>query len=623
MRIIRPAGLIFFSVLLIMIVLFNIFFLDTMVKKTFINSGEEIFKSVVDIKKVDVQLLRSRLEIHGVQIADKDNEFKNLFEAEKIVFDYEFIPLLMKKVIIDNIELSGFATGTKRGKSGKLPEKRIKEIEKKEEKTKKENKVFAGISAKIKDKANNEIKKLPVTRTIDKAINLKDKKIEDLIKKEDTQSYKTIIQSKSRIEESKQQIENKINILNIEKRSEEIKQKADSFKSIKVSGVSDIPAAQAKLKELDAIKNEINSIKKDVDSIKNEVDQFVKFTANIPDDIQNAKDNDIQIIMSKMDLDVLNAKDIETAIVGPIWKSRIDKLFQIISFVNKHIPEGKKTKKKGYYQVVRKKGTDFHFLADKPSFWIKNIKMSKSDKTDGIGISGKITDLCFEQNLINKPCIAELNGKKQNKTIGVSIKIDRISDINDVYLIKASGFSTEDAGLNSMDYGNVKFVNGSIDAYIKANMDEKKIKIEGNVDISRIKFDASDKQDILFTVLSSIESMKININAVAVEPDFSISITSDILNKLDAALKKVYGKKMQEARAEIEKQLNNLIKNENDKLNQLSKQSTMDLKNKVSDITKNTQSLDTYVDNIKKDIIKKIGDTQKGTTDGVLKGMFK
>lgn len=623
MKIIRPAGIIFFSVFLSVFIVFNIFFLDATVKKLLISIGEEIFQSVVEIKKADVQLMKSKIEIQGLQIADKNNEFKNLFESEKIIFDYQFVPLLKKKVIIDNIELMGFATGTKRVKSGKLPPKRIKEITEKNEKTRKKNKLFDEISKKVGDKAKNEIKKLPVTKAVDKVVNLKDKKIEDIIKKEDLESYKTIMQSKSAVEESRKIIENKINSLKIEKRSEEIKQKADGFKSVKVSDVSDIPAAQEKLKELDSIKNEVNSIKKEVDLIKNETNQFVKYTMSIPDEIRAAKDKDIQGIMAKMDIDILNAKDIETAIVGPIWKSRIDKLFLVISFVNKYMPPGKKAKKKGYYEVVRKKGTDFRFVADKPSFWIKNIRFLKSDKTDGLGISGRITDLCFEQSLINKPCIAELSGKKENKTISISIKIDRTVDINDVYSIRALGFSTEEAGLNSMDYGNVKFVNGSVDANIMANMDEKKIKIEGNIDISRIKFDATDKQDILFAILSSVESMKINISAIAVDPDFNISVTSDILNRLDAALKKVYGKKMQEARAEVEKRLNGIIKNESEALDKQVNQSTADLGNKVNGLTNNTRSLDSYIDNIKNDIMKKISDSQKGTTDGVLKGLFK
>lgn len=623
MKIIRPAGIIFFFVFLLVVIVFNIFFLDSTVKKMLISMGEEIFQSVVEIKKVDVQLMKSKIEMQGLQIADKNSEFKNLFESEKIIFDYQFVPLLKKKVIIDNIELMGFATGTKRAKSGKLPPKRIKEITEKNEKARKENKLFDGISKKARDKAKNEIKKLPVTKVVDKTVNLKDKKIEDIIKKEDLESYKIIMQTKFTVEESRKTIENKINSLKIEKRFEEIKQKADGFKSVKVSGVSDIPAAQEKLKELDFIKNEVNSIKNEVDLIKYESNQFVKYTMSIPDGIRAAKDKDIQGIMAKMDIDILNAKDIETAIVGPIWKSRIDKLFQVISFVNKYMPPGKKAKKKGYYEVVRKKGTDFQFVADQPSFWIKNIRFLKSDKTDGLGISGRITDLCFEQSLINKPCTAELSGKKGNKTILISIKIDRTIDINDFYSIRALGFSTEEAGLNSMDYGNVKFVNGSVDANIRANMDEKKIKIEGNTEISGIKFDAADKQDILFAILSSVGSMKINISAIAVDPDFNISVTSDILNRLDAALKKVYGKKMQEAREEVEKKLNGIIKNEIEALDKQVNQLTADLGNKVNGLINNTRSLDSYIDNIKNDIMKKISDSQKGTTDGVLKGLFK
>ncbi len=623
MKIIRPAGIIFFFIILLSVVIFNIFFMDSILKKVLINTGEEIFKASVEIKKLNLQLTKSKIELQGLQIADKDNEFRNIFEADKIVFDCEFISLLRKKVIIDNVELTGFATGTKRIKSGKLSEKRMKEIEKKEKKQNKENKLFGVLTDKIGSKAEKEIKKLPVTKTIDKVTGLKDKKIEDLIKKEELKSYKTLISAKTRIEESKKDIENKINSLNIDKRSQEIKKKADDIKSVKVSSVADIPAATAKLKELDAIKNEINFIKNDVDSIKSYSDQFIGFAANIPYDINSAKEKDIQIIMSKMDLDILNAKDIETALIGPVWKSRIEKILYILNTVNKYVPAGKKTKKKGYYKIVRKKGTNIRFIADKPSFWIKNIKISKSDKTDGLGISGRITDMCFEQNLIKKPCVIELTGKKDNKLFHVSIRIDRIDEIKDVYLIKTSGFTTEDMGLNSIDYGNIRFINGFVDVEAKANMDDNKIKINGNINISRIKFDAKDRQDILFIILSSIENMKIGFDAIAFDSNIELGVNSDILNKIDLTLKKLYGKKMQEARNEIEKQISNSIKGEDETVNKLANQSAGEIKNKISGLTKNTQVLDAYTENIKDEISKKISNAQKGATDGVIKGIFK
>jgi uncharacterized protein (TIGR03545 family) len=623
MKKLRPAGLIFVLAFIALVVAFNLLFLDSITKSLIINAGEGIFKAAVEVKSVDVRMTKSKIEINGLKIADKDNEFRNLFETEKIVFDYEFVPLLEKKVIIDDVELTGAATGTKREKSGKLPPKKIKKIEKKEQKEKKDNKLFADLSKKINDKADSEIKKLPVTKTVDKVIDLKDKKIEDFIKKEDMESYKTIISSKTEIEETKKNIESKINNLNIEKRSEEIKKKADGIKSIRISSAADIPAAQEKLKELETIKGEVDAIKQDINSVKTDSEKMIKFTATVPENVKSAKDKDVQTILSKMDFNILNAKDIETALIGPAWKSRIDKILNIMSLVDKYVKPGKQNKKKGYYEVVRNKGTDIRFVADKPSFWIKQIKISKSDKTDGLGISGKISDLCFEQSLINKPCIAELSGKKDNKSLNVSIKIDRINDVNDVYSIRAMGFSTEEMGLNSIDFGNVRFVDGVMNSDIGAIFMENQIKIDGNLSISNIRFDASDKQDIVYSVISSIENFKIGFNAIAADSNLKFNVTSDIFNRIDSALKKVYGKKVQQAKDEIEKRITDVVKNENETLNKISKQSVSDVKSRINKLSKNAGSLDAYVDNVKNEILKKIKNTQKGSLDGKLKGIFK
>lgn len=622
-KIIRPAGFIFFSVILILIIVFNLFFLDNFVKKSLINIGEGIFKAKFEIKKVDIKLLESKIEISGLSIADKDNEFKNLFSADKIIFDFEFIALLKKKIIIDDIQITGFATGTKREKSGKLPEKRLKEIEKKDKKTKKENKFLEDIKQKAEDKVKNEMKNIPVVKTINSAVSLKDKKIADIIKKEDLESYKVIIKSKESFEQNKNILIEKRNEINIEKRINEIKTKADGLKNIKVSGLQDVPVAQEKIKELDNMKSEINLIKKQVQDIKNESEGLITRVNCLKNDIKAAKEKDNQLIMSKLNFDILNAKDIESAIIGPVWKSRIDKILQIIKLVDKYIPEGKKAKKKGYTEIKRMNGTDVKFISDTPSFWIKKVKISKSDKSDGIGNSGQITDLCFEPYLINKPCIIDLSGTKNKKLLRTLIKINRIDSINDYYLLEAKGSSAGDFGLDNINYGNVKFESAMVNSIVEIKVKENLIKINGKINILNPKFKAEDTNDMVYTVISSLENININIEVISSDSGLSFNINSDILNSLDKALKKIYGKKIEEAKDNLNKQIENLIKSENGEFNKITKRGIEEVKEKLNVSDNEIKNVDVYIDNIKDELLKKIKDSQKESTDGVIKGLFR
>jgi uncharacterized protein (TIGR03545 family) len=120
MKIIRWKAVVPTVIFLLLLVLFIVFFLDGVLKWTMVKSGEAVFGARVSIASVTTKFRATSLAVHGLEVADKSEPMKNLFQLDDAVFDAEALPLLEKRVIIDQASITGVKFGTPRKSSGAL-----------------------------------------------------------------------------------------------------------------------------------------------------------------------------------------------------------------------------------------------------------------------------------------------------------------------------------------------------------------------------------------------------------------------------------------------------------------------------------------------------------------------
>ena len=126
-------------------------FKNIVLKKVMVSAMQGIFSAKTDIAKVDLQIFKSSLEIIGLEQADKDSPMKNLFQIDKIGFDFNLTELLKGKFDAENMEVTGVAIGTDRKTSGELPAKKSKKEKPTENKIDSDKKSFAdGAALKLK-----------------------------------------------------------------------------------------------------------------------------------------------------------------------------------------------------------------------------------------------------------------------------------------------------------------------------------------------------------------------------------------------------------------------------------------------------------------------------------------
>lgn len=610
---IRKSGVLISLIFIILVLLFNLVFINMIVKGAIVKAGEAIFGAKTEIGKVKVDLFKRKVLFEKISVGDKKNEFKNLFEIEQINFAFKILPLLSKKVIIDNIDVSNLLLNSDRKTSGFLPPKKTKKQE-----TKKEKKPgpFDKLSAKLEDKAKQEIKKMPVYKLADtKAIANVDFKKYMIV--DNLESNKKIKEAKQNLETRKEEIKTNLQNLNIEKRATEIKAKAENLKNFKINSAQDIPEAQKKLQELDAIKKEMESLNNDLNNAKNQITDFSNYASNQLKEVNTAKEKDIENIMKNMNLNLLNASELEKTLIGPVWYNRVKTLMNFFELAKKYIPKGEKKEKKKVVEHKREKGREVVFVAPKmlPNFWIKKINISVSKNTkDGFYLKGNIDDICTEQIIIEKPLVFSLLSSFGNKLYSIRGKIDHIDKINDIIEFKADGLDGSMLGLSNIDIGNVQLKNCNAGFNLLGKNTDDGISINGTIALSKIQYDKKEA-DITYQVLSGIDKVNINVLVSMIKDAEKIAIGSDILEKIKSSVQKIYGQKITEIKNKINKELEEKIKGQLQGLTDSITKSNSEL-GKIFNSKKDTiNSVNDFIASVKAGIEKQIKDQQNKAID--------
>jgi len=563
---IRKHGVAGVSSVLAILIVFNALFLNKLVKMGIVAAGEGIFKAKVEIGKVDIQLLKGKILLENMAVGDKNHEFKNLWEAQNIELKFMIEPLFKRKFIIDNISVVNMAMGTDRKDSGFLPPKKIQKIEKQQED---KSSAVDKMKDNVDTKAKTDIQKMPVSKSNDIGDKLKNIDYKSYISKDNLGAYKAIKDSEQNIKAKKEKTYDDMKNINIEAKAKTIESELQSAKDVKVGGIKDIPAAQAKLQELGKVKTDIDSLKKDVDTEKSDVQDFSDYSKSVTSDIEKAKEADVQGVMGKFNINILNASNIEKSLIGPIWYDRVTKILDLLTVVNKYIP---KSQKKGPKQKVieqkRMDGRDIVFISSAyPTFWIKKILLTteKADSSQYM-VKGEIDDVTTEQAVIGKPLTFNIYAEKSGSVMSMKGEINHIDEINDNITMSMSKIPASTMGLDKIDYGNVKMKSANVDTTAEIKNTEKTITINGNIFLSSMQFDKQDASDIVSQVLKGIDKMKIGFHLVQKDTGSSLSFDSDIADRIKGSLNKIYGKKVAEAKDKISKEIDGKIKDESNGL---------------------------------------------------------
>lgn len=113
------AGII--GVIIAAVLIFNILFKDQLAERGIEAALESVFLAESELTGTKVSLIRGEIRFDSLQVADRGEPMRNLFQLAETELDLNTWELLRKRVVIERAVCTGIALGTDREVSGVLP----------------------------------------------------------------------------------------------------------------------------------------------------------------------------------------------------------------------------------------------------------------------------------------------------------------------------------------------------------------------------------------------------------------------------------------------------------------------------------------------------------------------
>ncbi len=337
-------------------------YLDSFVKNKIETIGTEKVGAKVSLDRLEISIKNQSVKITGLQVANPDDPWKNIFEFKSATVDFSLPYLLLKRVVIDSISVDSPVWGSKR-------------------------KTFGGITAA------QEKKPAPVSA----GSNMDWKKYlpaGDLMKKFDT---KKLVNPESM--KSLKQLEDIRGFAQGRDKywKERLKELEKRFNEVKAS-----PSPLKVKKLIDDVKSARSELKKDVDKV-NGVTKLVNGLRN--GDIQNA--------LETVGIGGGNVGEITQKLFSGMYRKQIENVYNKAKSVREKLSgTGEQAEKKKRMRGVT---VEYPLKNPVPRFYLKKaVFKTSAENRAGNWFDGVISEVSSDPKLTGKPVDIAIEGGAQD-----------------------------------------------------------------------------------------------------------------------------------------------------------------------------------------------------------------
>ena len=421
----RWKGIIALLILTAAAVAAALIFTDEWLETQMEKYGSRMAGALVEFDNVDFSIFQLRLSWNGLQVTNRNDTMKNLFETGFCEFQLAFKPLLQKKVLIQTMEVADVQYDTERTTDGSLPKK----WEPKPKKSGNEGEDDGGFETpqfvkNIEADLRQEAAQMPV-------MNLKnftqDFDVDSLLAMAELQtpakadSLKQLYEQ--RYEEWKNRIDNLPDKQEVDELQNRVQKSVQDLQNIKLDEIKtpeDVENALAIINEASKTIKEISAKTKEYKAQFNEFQTAFKrdkktaeeLTSELPRWIQQDKEK----ILNLAKLPELSVENISQIVFGQRVINQVESINGYIGQARFYLAkfQGEKEPPK----PERRKGIDVHFAPVKkesyPRFWVQKIAFSGKTPKE-MEFSGVVENLSSDQKIVGRPTALRLQGTRKDQ----------------------------------------------------------------------------------------------------------------------------------------------------------------------------------------------------------------
>ncbi len=500
----RWWGLGVFGGLAVLITLFMVFLFDPLVRISLEKSLSYTLQSEVSIDDFSSSLGDLKVEISGVQVADKDQLTHNLVQIGSIGFDLAFSALMEKKVMIEDLQVDALAFGVLRQSPAKPYGDEAAETS-------------------VKGDARSD------TQTTSASTPFTLPKVDDILAKESLKSIEEAQALRKDIKTTQDKWQKVSAELKSSKEVDEIKADALALqKSLKGADVSTLLSAK---QDIDRLKAKIAKLKAKYADLQKEFTADQKALNRRISSLKDLPAQDIKRLKEKYSLNASGGANLIGTLLNHQIGAYMKKALYYYDMLKPYLHDGDAHTSK---EVAPPRGQGrwikYANLSNIPEFVIKNADINVVFEEDLLKVN--MRDFSSNQKLYKKPMVINTDAKgKAYQQIVANLIDDRRGDkAKTSFEAKATGAKTQEINVQTLTMKEML-----TDANLKGEIIDGEIKAQSHIQVKKASLQMPS-QKLLNDLLEGITQFNVDISMKGAVEEPSLSVKTDLDKQLSKGL---------------------------------------------------------------------------------------
>ena len=522
-NIIRWPGLIAFVLITGSIAAIIILFFDFWIKLAAQKGLEVATGAEVNISAAEHTFSPFGISLINVQLTDPNKPATNQIQAAKISADIELSPLLLRKVIIDNLIVSGVQFGTERATEGA---------------------VFRKTNAQGERSVLEEL--FPNKEDLPS--------VDEVLARSPLKTTKAIEEAQAAYDRHKEGIATQYKNLPSKDKLAEYKKQIEALSKANYKNPSELLAAKEKF---DLLKQEIRADKQILSDFKDSVSQAKQELSPKIAQLKAAPGQDYEQLKALVAGDAGAISDVTTMVFGEKaaqWAEYGLAAFDIVA------PMLKNKEQQNEEAVSAGRWLSFDDASGLPELWIKNADISLSWQQENL--LSVWHDITYQHDIIGRATTFKVDSSKSKLWQSFKLNGDFWLKENGILAQQnwqLAGLKLDNIDLVNQDKLSSKLLSGLMSSNGSIKVRENTVNGDGVINLTSLTMQAqgSNKMtNIVANTLNQLEQLSINSGVGGVIGDLDLSFSSDLNRQLGSALLANIGKEEQGKLDELKAKLN-------------------------------------------------------------------